>query len=455
LGIPNGIGSLIQDNTLVRKFYDALFPNLLYRYDCTPEKWEANVGEQQILTRTGLMPVDIAGLIPGKEPTPGSYPTEQWKAQATQFGDTIDTHMPTNYVALASTFVRNTQQLGLNAGQTVNRLARNSMFRAYCSGETNTLGAVGIGAVLVPVSTLNGFTEQLQNGVLSAVSAGNPINISFGGLEPNNTVIGFQAADSTQPFGAGVLTLGSALTVGLAAREVILSQNRAKRRRAGGGSSVDAITAADILTLDDCISAAARLREMNVPPHPDGFYHAQITPTQERQIFQDNAWQRLYQSLPDSVEYNQFIINDQVGLRFYRNTASPNARTVSTLEDDGANARMAPEIGADVVNEAGLPIARMLVTGGGVCYEKWIDESKFISEAGVTGKIGDFSVINNGLQTMTARIRYTLRAPLDRLQQEVSQTWSWSGDFPVPSDQTNGDDARFKRAVVVESVGSE
>lgn len=453
-GIPPAIASLIQDNTLQRKFYDSLFPHLLYRADCTPELWEANLGETLVMTRTGLIPANVTPLTPGTEPSPSTYGSEQWTAQAAQYADTIDTNMPSSYVALASIFLRNTQQLGLNAGQSINRLARNRQFAAYLSGETNALAITPIAALQIPVSTLNGFTQQLQNGALAPVSAGNPLPITFGGAEPDNTVIGFQASDPTQPLGPGVLTVAVALTVGLVAREVILAVTRARRQRSGGGTSVDAITAADTLTLDDCIAAVARMRDQNVPPHADGWYHGQITPAGEKQIFADNHWQRLHQSLPDGTPYRDFVVSDQVGIRFYRNTEAPSQATVSTVDSTGANALLAPEIGADVVNEAGLPIARMLVTGGGVCYEKYIDEGRYITEAGTTGKIGEFAITNNGIQVMTDRIRYVLRSPLGRLQQDVSQSWSWSGDFPVPSDQTNGDDSRFKRAVVVEHVGT-
>lgn len=90
------------------------------------------------------------------------------------------------------------------------------------------------------------------------------------------------------------------------------------------------------------------------------------------------------------------------------------------------------------------------MTGGAALYEKYIDESKYITEAGVLGKIGNFSVVNGGLAVMTDRIRFILKAPQDDLQQVVKQVWSWSGDFPVPSDALSGDAARYKRAVVIE-----
>ena len=81
--------------------------------------------------------------------------------------------------------------------------------------------------------------------------------------------------------------------------------------------------------------------------------------------------------------------------------------------------------------------------------EKFLDESKYISDSGVMGRIGEFSVTNNGMAIMTERIRLVLRSPLDRLQQQVATSWSISGDWPVPSDQlANGSASTFKRAVV-------
>ena len=148
-GVPDQITNLLQDRTLERQFHDALYPRLLFRAEARPEVWQANLGEQQIFTRSGLIPVSTQALTPGVDPTPRTYATEQWEAFACQQGDTIDTHMPSSYVTLASTFLRNTQTLGLNAGQTLNRLARNPLYAAYLGGEAMVDVASG-GAVTQP-----------------------------------------------------------------------------------------------------------------------------------------------------------------------------------------------------------------------------------------------------------------------------------------------------------------
>lgn len=436
-------------------FHDALFPRLLFRGDAVPELWQANLGDRQIFTRAGLMPVVTDALVPGQDPLPASYSTEQWEAEARQLAGTIDTHMPTSLVTLASLFLRNTQQLGIQAAQSMNRLSRNALYRPYCEGEAMVDIAGASGGLTLHVSTLSGFTQLVQNGRLSTVSAANPMPITFSSAEPANTVVGFVPDNAAVPYGPGLLMLGVALGGVVAVRVGVFASTRARRLRVGGAATVDGITGSNIVTLDDVISAVTYLRSQNVPPHPDGKYHVHMPPAVEAQIFRDNHWQRLHQSLPDNAAYAELAIGTALGCNFYRNTECPDSSNVSrTISDAGGagGALLAPEIGAEIVNASSVAINRCLITGGGALYEKYIDEGQYITEAGVTGKIGQFSIVNGGVALMTRRIRYTLRSPLDRLQQVVSQSWSWTGDFPVPSDALSGNSARYKRCVVLESA---
>lgn len=447
-GLPNELSNLIQDRTLERIFHDALFPRLLFRSEAQAELWQANLGERMVFTRTGLIPVKTAPLTPGQDPQPSSYAMEQWQAEARQHGDAIDTHMPTNYVTLAPLFLRNTVQLGLNAGETLNRLVRNRLFRAYLGGTTNLAVAALAGATQIEVASINGFTETLLNAAPVPVGPAAPLPATVGAEVVS--IIGAVPANPQDPFGRGTLFLAAGLAGPAVVRTVVLANNRSRITRVGGGASVDALIGTNIITMQDVINAVTRLRTAKIPPCPDGFYHVHLTPEGEAEIFADPVFQRLYQSLPESATYRDLAIGQLLGCRFYRNTENPNPENSGALVAAGSSALTSGEVGADVVNAAGLTVRRAIVVGGGSIYEKYLDESKYISEAGVTGKIGSFSVVNNGVQVMTQRIRYILRAPLDRLQQVVSQAWSWSGDFAVPSDSLTGDSARFKRAVVIE-----
>lgn len=448
-GIPNDIANIIQDRTLERIFHDAMFPRLQYRGEANPEVWQANLGEKVVMTRTGLLPVNVVPLTPGSDPTPSSYAMEQWQAEARQFGNAIDTHMPTNYVTLAPIFLRNTVQLGLNAGQTLNRLARNRLYRAYLGGSTNLAVAALAGATTIEVASINGFTETLLNAAPMPVSPASPLAGTVGAEVVS--IIGAVPINPQDPFGRGTLFLAAGLAAPAAIRSVVNATNRSRITRVGAGASVDALVAGNILTLQDVINAVTRLRTALVPPTPDGYYHVHLTPEGEAQLFADPVFQRLYQSLPDSMTYREYVVGQLVGCRFYRNTENPNPTNSGALVASGAGASVSSgEIGADVLNNLGVEVRRAIVIGGGAMYEKYLDESKFLTEAGITGKIGSFSVVNNGVQVMTQRIRYILRAPLDRLQQVVGQAWSWSGDFAVPSDALTGDAARYKRAVIIE-----
>lgn len=453
IGLPAELVNIIQDRVLERIFHDALYPRLLFRSEAMAEEWQANLGERRVFTRAGLIPVTTDPLVPGADPVPDTYALEQWEAEARQFGKAIDTHMPSSYVALAPLFLRNTVQLGLNAGQTLNRLTRDAIFRAYLGGNTVAIAVAAIGATQITVASINGFTERVLNGRPTPVSAVNPLPVVFTGGEPANTVIGAVPLNPAQPLGPGILTLSAALTVGLALRAGVAADTRSRILRVGAGATVDALVAANILTLDTVIAAVSRLRENNIPPTPDGYYHVHLTPTAEQELFADNHFQRLHQSLPESAAYRDLAVGQLLGCRFYRNTENPNDVNTGPLVDTsggGGSARESPEIGGEVINQGAVPIRRAIVMGGGALYEQYLDESKFITEAGTTGKIGEFQVMNNGVAIMTERIRLIMRAPLDRLQQLVGQAWSWSGDFPVPSDGLTGDGARFKRAVIIE-----
>lgn len=453
--VPSSVVSIIQDNTLQRMFEEALFPALLFRREARPEPWEANLGDRMIFTRAGLMPVNPRPNAPGADPTPKTYPFEQWEAVAAPYNDTIDTHLPTARAAIPGKYLLDIHTLGLNAGQTLNRVCRDPLFRAYLGGNTNTIVLGVIASFSLRVASLAGFRRTLDaGGRLVDVSGANPLAISFTSAEPNNTVVGANPDNILDPDGPGTLALGSALTTAVPLRTGVRAANRSQILRVGGAATVDGLTAGNQLTAQTIINAVAILRGQNVPPNQStGLYHVHLSAEGEAQLYADNQFQRVFQSLPDRPEMKGLVIGDLFGCRFFRNTELPNQfNTSGTVDTSGGGglALGAPLIGGDVVNQAGIPIRRAIVLGAAPIVEKYIDESGYVTEAGITGKIGNFAVTQNGLMVMTDRIRLVLRSPLDRLAQVVSSTWSWSGDFPIPSDAATGSDARFKRAIVIE-----
>ena len=102
------------------------------------------------------------------------------------------------------------------------------------------------------------------------------------------------------------------------------------------------------------------------------------------------------------------------------------------------------------MNASGVNIGRIVITGRGALVERRLDESVYMSEAGITGKEGEFTVVNQSMQVMTDGIRLILRAPQNRFQDKVAATWSCTTSFASPSDVTSGGPQRFKRALILE-----
>lgn len=454
------IRALVQENILERAFHDALFPRLLFRGEAMPQIWPANVGDRMVFTGVGLIKPKMRPLVPGSDPLPSTYQNEQWEAQLQQYADSIDTHMPTSIVAIANLFLRNAQQLGLSAAQSLNRLPRNRMFNAGLSGHTVADGAQ-TGVTTLRVKRLNGFTRARRPDLpagspvrFDVVSTNNPLVVAIydqtGPAEVARTVVGFSPDTPGDEVGPGTLTLvGGAVTV--LDRAYVISVDRSFLVRVGGGLKVDDVGSTDLLKLADIRTAVAHFWQQNVPEQPDGRFHCHLDPVSQAQIFGDSEWQRLLTALPDYYMYKQFAIGELLNCVFFRNSESPLPETVeggmtATFSQDDNFAGELYNNGATT----GVKIHRPLFVGQGLLYEYYQDLGQLITEAGITGRVGEPRITNNGIEVYSDRIQLIIRSPLNRLQDLVSTSWKFIGDWPVRTDATTGDAARFKRVCVIE-----
>jgi hypothetical protein len=456
VGIPPAIASLQQQGLLERAFHDGLYPNLAYRAEAMPEEWGTHQGQQKFMSRPGLLKPTVTPLTPGTDPIGQTVPFEQWVATLSQYADSVDTHMPTAVTTNANLFLRNIHQLGLQAGQSVNRVARNALFQAYLSGTTVTTTAVLTTDTVLNVASLNGFTQVVIPAATAApqvVSSAFPLPITlFGPAGPIAlTVIGFTPNNNADLNGPGQLQLQAAVGTACVIRSAVKSAYAPRIVRSAAGNSVDAIGAADTVVLQQVINAVGFLRRANVQPHEDGFYHAHISPLTEAQLFADPVFQRLNQSLPEHTIYKEGFLGYISGVMFFMNSESPEAFNTGLQVATASSGVYGTEIGAEVTNGAGVNIGRVLITGRGAVYENYLDESAFVTEAGTLGKIGEFDVVNNAISILTERIRLIIRAPMDKLQQLVTTSWSITTAFPIPSDITapSGPEL-YKRSVILE-----
>lgn len=454
------VRAIVQDNLLARAFHDALFPNTLFRGEAAEEQWQGQVGDRQFFTATGLMEPDMEAIKPGVDPEEGTYTFEQWEAQLQQYGKHVKTQMPTSMVALANLFLRDIHTLGLQAAQTMNRKVRDLMYNAGLSGWTVVDGVV-TASTSVPVKRLNGLTRarrpDLTDGSpvrFDRVSTDNPLPISIEG-QADNTIVGYTPDTAGDEIGPGTLTLGSAVTI--ADRVALYSYDRTALHRVGGGNRVDDIGNTDILQMADLRVAIARFRNTSVPKMPSGRYHCHLDPISETQVFSDPEFQRLNTSLPDYYMYKDLVLGEIQGTVFFSNQECPQVMTVGDKTGNTFSLKdpFAGELWNVGVSGVGsVPIHRALFVGQASIIEKWCDLGALITDAGITGKVGEFSITNNGIDVMADRIQLILRAPLDIFQNIVTSAWKFIGDWPVRTDCATFDSARYKRLFVIEHGAS-
>ena len=454
------IRSLVQEKILERAFHEAMFPRLLFRAEAAEVEWPANVGDSQVFTGVGLMKPKLKPLAPGVDPVPSDYEKEQWEATLQQYADSIDTHMPTSVNAIANLFLRNANQLGLSAGQTLNRVVRNRLYNAAEAGHTVADGAQGPVATL-RVKRLNGFTKarrpDLANGSpvrFATVSGNNPLTIQIydtaGPAFVTREVTSYTADNVGDEYGPGTITFtGGNVTV--LDRAAVIANNRTYLVRVGGGYKIDDVGTSDTLRLQDLRAAIARFWTVNAAEMPDGRFHCHLDPTSQAQVFQDDEFQRLLTALPDHFMYRQFALGELLGTVYFRNSECPQVETVGDgnpavyTTDDPFAGELTNNGGA-----TGVRVHRALLISQAAVFEYYQALDQLITEAGVTGKVGEATPSSNGIEIAADRIQLIIRAPLNRLQDKVSTSWKFIGDWPVRTDVTVGDAAAFKRMCLVQ-----
>lgn len=456
------VRQLVQDGILERAFHDALFPRLLFRGEASPVLFPGNIGDTMIFTGVGLIKPNMKPVIPGVDPTPKTYSKEQWAATVQQYADSIDTHMPTSALAIANLFLRNAQQIGMQSAMTLNRIVRNRMYNAALSGWT-TLAAGAAAVSTISVTRLNGFTKARRPDLAAGspakydtVSSTNPLQATYNnaGVPTAVNVIGFTAATPGDENGPGTLLLDAAITA--ANRSYFFAADATSIVRPGGVLRTDDIPAGQTLTLALIRSAVARFRTQNVPEYPDRRFHAHLDPTHEAQVFSDAEFQRLLQSLPDYYMYKDFALGELLGVIFLRDSECPLPETVSWGLTTGLQVwDSADNFAGELYNTGsttGTKLHQAIFSAQGGIMEYYVELSQLLTEAGVTGKVGEPSITNNGIDVFSDRIQLIIRSPLNRLQDMVSTSWKFIGDWPVRTDGAVGDAARYKRFLSIQTT---
>ncbi len=431
--VPPSLQEILQNGLLDRTFEDALQPALLFETLAEKKPWAGAVGSTGIFTKSGLMTPNTTPVT-GQDASASTYGFEQYQVRMDQYAGSIDTNMLLSAMALASKFLEDNKVLAIQAAQSKNLLAQQALYQAFGEGQVWATAASTSSTSLV-VSDATGFQYAVANlattgsnpaegltgqatPTLVPVSASNPLSVKINGVP--NTVVGVNLATNT-------LTLGTAISASVGWD--VISSVAPVQIRPNGRATANDIVAGDIATLSLFTSAVTRLRSQNVP-RIKGAYTAHVTPQTVEELFQDNNFLLAYRGRADSQAYVNFQPGDSMGdsgefmgrfagIDWIMNTVVPTE-----------------------VNEAGVTVNRPIVCGDGCLVEAPFSEMASLITALQGGSTVQVDMING-----VVRI---LRAPLDRLGQVLTSTWSWVGGFTVGTDLLTGDSAVYKRAVVVE-----
>jgi hypothetical protein len=125
---------MMQNGILDRVFQEALKPEFIFPAIADAMPWQGGLGDTKTFTRKGLLaPADHP--ITGSDTSAATYSIEQWSVTMDQYGQAVDTNMLTAHGA-ASKFLADVETLGINAGQSINQIARNKLYNAYAGGRT-------------------------------------------------------------------------------------------------------------------------------------------------------------------------------------------------------------------------------------------------------------------------------------------------------------------------------
>jgi len=224
------------------------------------------------------------------------------------------------------------------------------------------------------------------------------------------------------------------------AGDALVAVNAPKIFRPFAKLATTQLTGSDVLTLGMVEDAVAYLRDNGVPPMDDGTYHLILDNTSMRQLFADQDFKVLYAGRDQSAEFRDGEVLRLLGVT-YIPTTEAYVQQANTRVGGGAETPLVPV-------RTRRPIllgAEALIQGNFEGMEIWLMRD------GVNA-IGDIMLIN--------QVAQIVRPPLDRLQQTLSLTWTWVGDFAVPSDNTatasiipTASNALFKRCAVLEHAG--
>lgn len=415
--LPSSLQAIIQTGYLERTFQEALQAKLGFRAIAEREAFTGKVGETITKTRTGLRPAALTALSTASSTdltsglTDSSVPVEQFTMTLGQYGDTADTNIVTEGVAVKSKFLIDAKTLGEQAARTIDQLACNSLFNAYMGGNTRVKTTLGSNGPAVAVDDVRGFAAA------DLVTVGSSTyTVSSIAIDGSNTSTVFGGK-------SGVITFTGSVTIANAtAGNPVVGSKAPLVVRPNARTNTSLLTTGDVLTASMILNAKAQMEANNIPK-VDGFYHYYCDPIQASALYADDTFKSFLRGRSDSSEYRDGVIAEMLGVKIIMTNINP--------------------VDSNFVR-------RGILVGKGALIEADFTAQGYANVANVRDP--DMIKIVDG-------VAHIVREPLDKLSAWVSQSWVWYGSFCVPTDAKTDStvlptaSARaYKRGIVLETL---
>jgi len=452
---------LFQNGFLARQLEEGLDTYMAYRRHATEIMVDGRIGSQITIPRVGrkgpvTVALNAAGLTANLDNSlsPSLPAIETYALTLMEWGDTADVDLIGSTAAAADLVKMASRTNGVQAAQSIERLAKIAYHTAYEGGNTWVRGDLsGTTLTTIRVDDVRGFLTVPVNGVPTPVSSLNPLpcyemRTTPGGFNqqfnvtgvtidnPNVSLYPYSSLDGNGnpiPDGiSGVLAISGATNIP-AGGDAIIAANAAKVVRPFNKPSYNILNSGDAATLGTLLDSKTRLEQNAVPTMRDYTYHYLYNPAVMRQLLADQQFIVAYAARKDSEEIKSGQIFVIFGITFIPTTEAY-VQAANPLLGIKTTIRRSIMIGDEALLQADYAGLEMYLNVDGL------------------DPLGGVMMVNGVAQI--------IRPPIDRMLRVLSLTWTWVGAFVAPTDATatpliipTASNALYKRACVIQTAG--
>lgn len=457
---PNaGFQIAYQQGFLARFFEEGLDSLMAYRRDAKQELIPVGAGETITKTRYGrlapvptpLNPANVIGLDNGVNYVTANL--EQYTYNVNEYTNGQQLDLLYSQMSIGDQLLVLAKNNGVNAAQTIERVAKQTWFASYNTGNTWARGDLGsLSDTQLWVDDIRGFQFAPVNGSMQPVSSSNQLLVneyafSGGGVTQSFYVTAAVADSPTRSvypssvFGqpsdgiSGYLTITGTSTAPVSG-DAIISSLATPVIRPNGKQGTNQLGPGDQLTLQLINNAVAVLEQNAIPRHSDGCYHLYYDFQSQSELFIDQQFILASASRIADTEYQNGQIFSLYGTKFIPTTEA-------YLQALNTSAGMqTPAAG-------GTNIHRVLITGAeGLNQGNFAGLESYAEHQGV-GQISNIFMVDN--------VAHIIRSPIDNQGRSVTLVWLAAFGMVCPTDLTatpatipTANNATFKRAIVIE-----